>query len=133
MDHSTWCQHERSFGGIDPAIANKKTHCSFDHIENIVFSMGMRSGSLRVGFEPPLGNRIVALRFVPVCFEDSADAAHWVRPSFTRRQKNGDAFCWLILVAHLFSGNFRQISLLQRRRFSCGTVTLSNLDGFTWI
>ncbi len=100
MRHSTWCQYEGALGSIDPAIANQKAHPSFNHIENVVFRVRVRTGALSVWLQPPLGDRIPSLCFVAVCLEDSAYASHRVRTSLTRRQNDADSSCRAILNAH---------------------------------
>src|SRR5262245_30547462 len=103
MSHSTWGQDERAFGSVNPAVINQKAHRTLNHIENIVFSMGVRPGALRVRLQPPLGDGISTLRFVSVCFEDGANASHWVRTPLAWMQKNAGAFRAIVLDAHVSS------------------------------
>src|SRR5262249_25575639 len=49
------------------------------------------------------GDGISPLRFVSVCFEDGANAAHRVRTPGAGWQKNAGSFCRVVLDAHVFS------------------------------
>src|SRR5262245_24691960 len=74
MSRARWHEHERAPGRIDPAIVDQKAHRSLDDVEDVVFVVRMRSRSLRVGLEPPLGDGIGISGFPSVRLEEGADA-----------------------------------------------------------
>src|SRR5262245_31336905 len=103
MRHSSRRQYEGASLGVNPAIPNQKTHRSFNHIENVVLSVGVRAGALRVRIQAPLRDGIRSLCFVSVRFEDGANASHRVRSPGAGRQKNAASFCRDVLNAHVSS------------------------------
>src|SRR5690606_28478981 len=42
----------------DPALANEEAHGPLEHEEDVVLGVGVGPGPLRVGLEPPLGDRV---------------------------------------------------------------------------
>src|SRR5262245_36247035 len=103
MRHSSLRQYEGASRGVNPAIPNQKAHRSLNHIENVVLSVGVCAGALRVRLQAPLGDGIRSLCFVPVRFEDSANAPHRVRTPGAGEQKNAGSFCRVVLDAHVSS------------------------------
>ena len=68
MRHSAWDQDEGALGSIEPALTNANAHRAFNHIESVVFRVGVRPGTLGVGLQPPLGDGVPSLCFVAVGF-----------------------------------------------------------------
>src|SRR5262249_1311964 len=88
--HPAGCEHERPARSVDPAIAEQDAHGSFDHVEDVVFFVRVSPRPLRVGFEPPLRDRVLFLSLGAVGQEGAGDPPHRVRPTAARRQE--DAF-----------------------------------------
>src|SRR5262249_1739228 len=89
MSRARGCEHEGASGCIDPAVADEKTHRALDDVEDVVFELvGMRSRTLRVRLQPPLGDGIGASGLVSVRLEDRADAPHRIRAPVSRREKD---------------------------------------------
>ena len=86
--------------GIDPAVADLNAHGPLNHIEDVVFRVGVRPWALRVWLQPPLGDGVSASCFVSICFEDGGNASHRIRTPLTRKQDNAGSVCRAISVAH---------------------------------